>query len=60
LSVQVVDVGRTSSPANTVAGHGLQGMAERAAALGGSFEAGMDVGGGWRVEARLPIPVAER
>jgi signal transduction histidine kinase len=60
LSVEVVDDGLTASPPSTVAGHGLRGMAERAAALGGYCEAGMDAGGGWRVEARLPIPVTER
>jgi signal transduction histidine kinase len=60
LSIEVVDDGRTASLSGPVSGHGLQGMAERAAALGGYCEAGMDAGGGWRVEARLPIPVTER
>ena len=55
LSVEVVDDGRTEIGRGAVAGHGLQGMAERAAALGGYFEAGVATGGGWRVEARLPI-----
>jgi signal transduction histidine kinase len=60
LSVEVVDDGHTASPPANVAGHGLQGMAERAAALGGYCEAGIDAAGGWRVEARLPISVTER
>ncbi|RFU39836.1 sensor histidine kinase, partial [Actinomadura logoneensis] len=34
---------------------GLRGMRERAAALGGSFRAGPRPGGGFRVEAVLPI-----
>ena len=36
------------------AGFGLVGMAERAALLGGTFEAGSCAQGGWRVEAVLP------
>lgn len=36
------------------AGHGLLGMRERAAAVGGSLRTGRDVGGGFIVEAFLP------
>jgi signal transduction histidine kinase len=36
-------------------GQGLQGMRERAAALGGSCEAGPVKGTGWRVRAEIPI-----
>lgn len=35
-------------------GFGLVGMAERAALLGGTFEAGPHAAGGWRVQATLP------
>jgi signal transduction histidine kinase len=35
-------------------GFGLRGLAERAALLGGTFEAGAGAGRGWRVEAVLP------
>lgn len=36
-------------------GSGIAGMTERAQALGGSLEAGPQPGGGFRVEARLPV-----
>ena len=36
-------------------GHGLTGMAERAAAVGGSFSAAAGPDGGFEVRARLPI-----
>jgi signal transduction histidine kinase len=41
-------------PAPDGAGYGLVGMRERAAALGGSCEAG-PAGGGWRVRCHLPV-----
>ncbi len=39
-------------------GHGLQGMRERAVALGGTLHAGPTATGGWLVCAELPLPVA--
>ena len=36
-------------------GHGLQGMAERAALLGGEVDAGPDPTGGWTLSASLPL-----
>lgn len=42
------------APASPGPGHGLRGMRERAALLGGTLEAGPDPVGGWRVEAVLP------
>jgi signal transduction histidine kinase len=39
-------------------GHGIPGMRERVAALGGVFEARDRAGGGFRVGARLPIDAA--
>ena len=36
-------------------GNGVRGMRERAAALGGTLEAGRRDGGGWRVHAWLPM-----
>jgi len=37
-------------------GHGLTGMRERAAALGGTLRAGPGPEGGWMVAATLPLP----
>ncbi|MBL7502664.1 sensor histidine kinase [Frankia sp. CNm7] len=39
----------------TVTGHGLIGMRERAAVLGGELDVGPRPGGGFRVAARLPL-----
>ena len=36
-------------------GHGLAGMRERVALLGGTLTAGPDDNGGWRLRARLPL-----
>ncbi|MBA8796004.1 signal transduction histidine kinase [Friedmanniella endophytica] len=41
-------------------GHGLTGMSERVAALGGSVTAGPTADGGFRVLARLPYPEHDR
>jgi signal transduction histidine kinase len=51
--------GGVSPRASTVdGGHGLAGMAERAAAVGGEVTAGPRDGGGFEVSARLPLPGA--
>lgn len=39
---------------SATAGHGLRGMTERAASVGGEVDAGPDADGGWTVRARLP------
>ncbi|MFC9969648.1 sensor histidine kinase [Spirillospora sp. NPDC127200] len=55
VAVQVEDDGRgTPLLDDRPAGSGLRGMRERAAALGGTFDAGPRAGGGFRVRARLP------
>jgi len=55
LTVEVTDdgLGAATGPADG-AGHGLAGMRERAATVGGVLTAGPRVGGGFRVEAHLP------
>ncbi len=60
LTVEVLDDGHRAPDDAVAPGHGLQGMAERAAALGGHCEAGRSRDGGWRVRARLPVPTARR
>jgi len=56
LVVEVLDDGQAKAASSTDhGGHGLLGMRERAAALGGTCEAGQVPGGGWRVRARIPI-----
>jgi signal transduction histidine kinase len=52
----VTDDGRGADGRNG-AGYGLIGIAERAAALGGSVTAGPRAAGGWTVEARVPTRV---
>jgi signal transduction histidine kinase len=64
LTVDVTDNGRPDHrrPDHRRAagdGHGLRGMAERAAALGGSFVAGPGRNGGWAVRTALPVRTFE-
>lgn len=54
VEVEIVDDGPGAEGRAPPNGSGLAGMRERAAALGGSFEAGPSSGGGFRVWARLP------
>jgi signal transduction histidine kinase len=55
LSIRVTDDG-DGPPATggRPSGHGLTGMAERAAVVGGSFSASAGPDGGFEVRARLP------
>jgi signal transduction histidine kinase len=56
LEVEVTDTGPGPGPAALTAGdgHGLIGMRERAASVGGSLQTGPGRGGGYRVFAALP------
>ena len=54
LTVRVDDDGRGQAAA-TGPGNGIRGMRERVAALGGELTTGPRPGGGFRVQARLPI-----
>jgi signal transduction histidine kinase len=65
LEIEVVDDGTTAESAAAeqsaneraapVSEHGLVGMRERVAVLGGELETGRRAGGGFRVAARLPV-----
>jgi signal transduction histidine kinase len=55
LVVAVDDDGRSGrAPALSASGHGLRGMAERAAACGGRLDIARSDLGGWSVRASLP------
>lgn len=56
LDVAVSDDGRgAASNGGDGGGHGLIGMRERVAVLGGEFEAGPKAGGGYLVHATIPV-----
>jgi signal transduction histidine kinase len=55
LDVEVADDGTGVEHDGATTGHGIVGMRERVALLGGELETGRRVGGGYRVAARLPI-----
>jgi signal transduction histidine kinase len=61
LHIDVTDDGTGTASGPPSAGrHGLQGMTERAAALGGTVSAGPAERGGWHVHARLPLTHGKR
>lgn len=57
LRLEIVDDG-ADVPAPHSAGHGIAGMHERAAAVGGRLRAGPRAGGGFAVTAELPLSAA--
>jgi signal transduction histidine kinase len=61
LHIDVTDDGKGAAfGAPSAGGHGLRGMTERAAALGGEVSAGPAGRGGWYVHARLPLTSGKR
>jgi signal transduction histidine kinase len=54
IEVEVVDDGVAAEDGVATSGHGIVGMRERVALLGGELETGWRAGGGFRVAARLP------
>ena len=55
LFIEVSDDGRGAAADPTVPGYGIIGMQERVAAVGGHIAAAPQVGGGWRVQATIPV-----
>jgi signal transduction histidine kinase len=55
LQVRIRDNGPGPPPAPPPGGHGLAGMRERAAAVGGALHTGPAPGGGFLIEATLPV-----
>ena len=55
LSFEVTDDGLGFDPAATAAGTGLQGMADRVEALGGSIEIRSLPGQGTTIAGRIPV-----
>jgi signal transduction histidine kinase len=54
LQVDIADDGPAPTPAPAPDGHGLRGIRERVAALGGELRAGPQEAGGFAVRVRLP------
>ena len=59
IEIEVVDDGLGAASAlGSPSGHGILGMTERAATVGGSVSARPNPGGGFRVSAQLPVDAA--
>ena len=60
LHLRVRDNGPGPPAADPARGHGLAGMRERAAAVGGELRTGPAAGGGFLVDATLPARIDAR
>jgi signal transduction histidine kinase len=61
LDVEITnEAGRSPATMDGRGGHGLFGMRERVRLFGGRFQAGEQIGGGFRVHAQLPLEEAPR
>jgi signal transduction histidine kinase len=59
LTFEVQDDGRGFDPSSAPPGSGMQNMADRLAALGGTFAVRSSPGDGTTVHGRIPVPPAE-
>jgi signal transduction histidine kinase len=59
LEVEVVDDGRGATAEGTARGHGIIGMRERAALVGGELTVGPSANGGFAIRARIPLEEGE-
>jgi signal transduction histidine kinase len=55
IQLEVVDDGRGPAQDQTQGGQGIIGMRERAALVGGALRVGRAPGGGFAVDARIPL-----
>jgi signal transduction histidine kinase len=60
LRIEVDDDGTGTAAVHPTDGHGLSGMRERCALLGGDLTAGPTDHGGFRIQARLPVQPARQ
>jgi signal transduction histidine kinase len=60
LLLDITNQAGTAPPGRVNGGHGIIGMRERAALFGGSMKAEPQPGGGYKVQAAIPIPLPER
>jgi len=58
ISFAVIDRGRGFDPSSVRSGTGLQGMADRLAAVGGSLDVTSAAGSGTTIAGRVPLPAA--
>lgn len=56
IAIRAVDDGVAGTTAIDSSGSGVRGMRERVTAMGGTFNAGPRLGGGWQVHVQLPMP----